>query len=135
MKLTAITTDNQKVILTGLKTVNGKEYISFQNAEKNEFYSFDSGLTTVDGQPIVREMFQSSINDQKNFEIKKMKEIVLSVNDKMNRHTSYQLACSILEKIDTDNSFINSLVNSFFDNRMSEKQAFFLAKFIVENKL
>lgn len=134
MKLTAITTDNHKVILTGLKVVNGKEYITFKGAGKNEFYSFDSGLT-IDGQPVVREMFQSSINDQKNFEIQKMKEIVLSVNDKMNRHTSYQLACSILEKINTDNSFINSLVDSFFNNRMSEKQAYCLAKFIIENKL
>ena len=62
------------------------------------------------------------------------KKIFLAVNDRWNSNSSYKLACTILDKINTNgNSFMASVVEQFYSkNFLSELQAQHLAKFAVE---
>lgn len=134
MKLTAVNPfDNSQVILTGIVNRNGKEYISFKGAKKNEYFSFDCGLTTIDGQPITSDMFSESRKENNDFSIQTVKKVLLSVNNQWNEQTRYQSACNTLEHLDVrGNQFIESLRSSFFNGNLSEKQAYCLARFIVE---
>lgn len=63
------------------------------------------------------------------------KNIALSVNDQWNQNATWQLASQSFSKIDPKcNSFIQSLLDAMFVNeRLSEKQAYYLAKYGVEN--
>jgi len=72
----------------------------------------------------------STIDDK----IQNAKNILLSVNDRWNSNSTYKLACDIFGKVQSNgNDFIESLLNSFFTkNFLSEKQAYFLAKFTIE---
>jgi hypothetical protein len=72
----------------------------------------------------------STIEDK----IQNAKNILLSVNDRWNSNSTYKLACDIFGKVQSNgNDFIESLLNSFFTkNYLSEKQAYFLAKFTIE---
>lgn len=69
-----------------------------------------------------------------NENIQTWKSIALSVNDKWNRNSEWKLAEETFGKIDNQgNEFISSLLKSMFSfGRLSEKQAYFLAKFAVE---
>ncbi len=131
----AIHTPSGKTLeLTGTIIKNDRTLITFKGAPKNTFVNFES-VTTLDGSPIVPEMFaaQPSATDS---DIQSAKNILLSVNDRWNRNSTYKLACDIFGKLNTNgNTFIDSLLNSFFaDNKLTEKQAFYLAKFAVETK-
>ncbi len=66
--------------------------------------------------------------------IQTWKKIALSVNDKWNENTIWKLASDSFGTIDAQgNEFIESLLNWMFDKEhLSEKQAYFLAKFAVE---
>jgi hypothetical protein len=130
-----IKSTKEQVELTGYKIVNNKTYLTFKGAAKNTFLSFDS-VITLEGNEITPEMFNVAGNE-KNNDIQTAKKIFLAVNNKWNENSSYNLACSILNKVNpNDNSFIESLLNSFFHkNFLSEKQAYCLAKYVVENNL
>ena len=67
--------------------------------------------------------------------IQTWKDIALSVNDKWNSNSTWKLAEQKFSKINAKgNSFIESLLNSMFiKNRITEKQAYYLAKYGVEN--
>jgi hypothetical protein len=72
-------------------------------------------------------------SDQKE-KIQTWKKIALSVNDKWNSNSTWKLAKDCFGKIDSKgNDFIESLLNWMFDKgHLSEKQAYFLAKFAIE---
>lgn len=67
------------------------------------------------------------------------KEKLMSVNDhSMSSAYSVQMCVDALNYAHSDNEFYNSLINAFFSakdgkGRFSEKQAYYLSKFIVEN--
>lgn len=119
---------NKEVTLTGYKIANGKTYLTFKGASKGSFLTFDY-VTTLDGKAITEDMFNVKGNEAKNNE-QSLVEMFLSVNNKLNQNTTYNTACSVVSKINPNgSSFIESLKDSFFKyNRLSEKQAYFLAK-------
>lgn len=67
--------------------------------------------------------------------IQTWKDIALSVNDKWNSNSTWKLAEQEFSKINAKgNSFIESLLDSMFmKDRLTEKQAYYLAKYGVEN--
>lgn len=71
--------------------------------------------------------------------IESTKQGLLSVNN--HHHDSLVDAyMEVLNKVETENTFINSLIDTFAKasigtGRISEKQAYYLAKFMVENNL
>lgn len=67
--------------------------------------------------------------------IQTWKDIALSVNDKWNSNSTWKFAEQEFSKINAKgNSFIESLLDSMFmKDRLSEKQAYYLAKYGVEN--
>lgn len=62
-------------------------------------------------------------------------EIALSVNDQWNNNSYWKLAENKFGKLNTNgNEFIESLLKSMFENgKLSEKQAYYLAKYGVES--
>lgn len=66
--------------------------------------------------------------------IKTWQDIAMSVNNQWNDNSTWKLAEQAFGKLDAkDNAFIRSLLDSMFlKGRLSEKQAYFLAKFGVE---
>lgn len=67
--------------------------------------------------------------------IETWKNIALSVNDKWNSNSTWKLAEESFGKLNTNgNEFIESLLDSMFKRgRLSEKQAYYLAKYAVES--
>lgn len=120
--------NGEKVTLTGYTIANGKTYLTFKGAAKNSVLAFEM-VETLDGNPITPEMFNVKGKEEKN-NTDTLVKIFLSVNNKMNENTTYNTACALVSKINSNGSeFIESLKNSFFKyNKLSEKQAFFLAK-------
>jgi len=118
----------KEVILTGYKMAYGKAYLTFKGADKNSFLSFEM-VETLDGNPITPEMFNVAGNEEKNNNDTLVK-IFLSVNNRFNQNSTYNTACDIVAKINSNGSdFIESLKDSFFKyKKLSEKQAYFLAK-------
>ena len=66
--------------------------------------------------------------------VKVWQDIAMSVNDKWNSNSTWKLAEQTFGKLDAQgDSFIESLLDSMFQKgKLSEKQAFHLAKFGVE---
>lgn len=62
------------------------------------------------------------------------KNIALCINNRWNDHTGYQLAIDSFGRVNAKgNEFIESLLRQMFaDNRLTEAQAYHLAKFSVE---
>lgn len=67
--------------------------------------------------------------------IQMWKDIALSVNDKWNSNSTWKLAEQAFSKVDAKgDKFIESLLDSmFFKDKLSEKQAYYLAKYGIEN--
>ena len=67
--------------------------------------------------------------------IQTWKDIALSVNDKWNSNSTWKLAEQAFSKINAKgDKFIESLLDSMFmKDKLSEKQAYYLAKYGVEN--
>ena len=73
--------------------------------------------------------------DEINKSIQTWKRIALTVNDKINNNSTWKLAEKKFAEINPNgNNFIDSLLNDwmFGKGRLSEKQAYFLAKYGVE---
>lgn len=71
--------------------------------------------------------------------IESTKQGLLDANTRYNQ-SLLDAYMSALNKVNTDNQFINSLIDTFAKasigtGRISEKQAYYLAKFIVENNI
>jgi len=71
--------------------------------------------------------------------IESTKQGLLDANTRYNQ-SLLDAYMSVLNKVNTDNQFINSLIDTFAKasvgtGRISEKQAYYLAKFMVENNI
>lgn len=68
-------------------------------------------------------------------DIQEVKVILLSVNDKWNENTRYKLAQYMLGKVSTKGhereEQMNSMIDQWFNGRISEKQAYCMAWFMV----
>ena len=118
----------KEVEITGYKIVNGKTYLIFKGASKDSYLSFEY-VTKLDGSSLTEDDFDIKAKEAKTSQIE-FENMFLSVNDRMNQNSTYNTACRILGKLNTNgNDFLESLKTSFLKyNRLSEKQAYYLAK-------
>lgn len=105
---------------------------------------------------IVKKEMAFNLTDENGESLKatpKAKKQTITISDKINStkqglldaNTRYNQSLldaymDALNKVDTDNQFINSLIDTFAktingQSRISEKQAYYLAKFMVENNI
>lgn len=90
-------------------------------------------LTDENGAPLKKAPAKKM--EEKSNPIKVWQDIAMSVNDKWNSNSTWILAEQVFGKLDCKkNNFIESLLESMFrKNRISEEQAYYLAKYGVES--
>lgn len=111
-------------------------------------------VTYING--LVKKEMAFNLTDENGESLKatpKAKKQIMTISDKIeitkqgllavNNHHHDSLVdayMEVLNKVETENTFINSLIDTFAKasigtGRISEKQAYYLAKFMVENNL
>lgn len=130
-----------------MKAINYKNsYYEVTEERGNFYYGKDSkGKIKVFAKNDVEIIELDSLPKSKSYKTKKVsekpvdpiqtwKDIALSVNDKWNQHTSWILAGQTFGKMNPmGNTFIESLLDAMFSKgHLTEKQAYYLAKFGVE---
>ena len=98
------------------------------------FLKKDVELLEIESMPKVKSFSRKKVAEKPSDPVQTWKEIALSVNDKWNSNSTWKLAEQTFGKMDAKgNSFIESLLDSMFSKGfLSEKQAYYLAKFGVE---
>lgn len=130
MKAIKTTTGTYKVI---------EERRSFIYAEvkgKVKVFSINDGeIVNVDSVEAAPKFRKISPRKKEVNPIETWKDIALSVNNQWNNNTIWNLASESFGKLNANgNEFIESLLHSMFvKNKLSEKQAYYLAKFGVES--
>lgn len=124
------------IIVKIITKSTGYVQVDYNGSLVNEmaFNLLDENGVSLKSKPAKAERKVLTPEEQLASKIQSAKSIYLSVNEQWNRNTTYKLACSLLDKVETKgNEFIDSLLDSFYKkNSLSEKQAYFLAKFTVE---
>ena len=92
-------------------------------------------IEEIDALPKAKKYTTKKRSEVKTDPVQMWKNVALSVNDQWNQNATWQFAMQSFSKIDSKgNSFIQSLLDAMFvKERLSERQAYYLAKYGVEN--
>lgn len=92
-------------------------------------------IEEIDALPKAKKYTKKKRSEVKTDPVQMWKDVALSVNDQWNQNATWQFAAQSFSKIDPKgNSFIQSLLDAMFvKERLSERQAYYLAKYGVEN--
>ena len=114
----------------------GDYYFGEDNRGKVEcILKTQAEVVEMDSLPKAKKYYHKAAAPVKVDPVQTWKEIALSVNNKWNQNSTWQLAADKFGKLRTNgDAFIESLLNSMFNQgRLSDKQAYYLAKFGVES--
>ena len=92
-------------------------------------------IEEIEDMPKAKKYYAKKKVEVKADPVQTWKEMALSVNDQWNQNTTWQLAAQAFSKVRANgDTFIQSLLDAMFVNgKLSEKQAYCLAKYGVEN--
>ena len=95
----------------------------------------ETTIEEIEALPKARKYYNKKRTEVKADPIQTWKNIALSVNDRWNSNSTWLLAQQAFSKVMANgNTFIQSLLDAMFiKERLSEKQAYYLAKYGVEN--
>ena len=129
-----LTKKGERGIVSAIITKStGYVEVTLESGRKVKEMAFN--LTDKDGNTLKKKPAKKVVEKKMEDPVQTWKNIALSVNDRWNQNSLYKLAVSSFDKIrQGKDQFIDSLLDSFFNKgRLSEKQAYYLAKYYVEH--